>query len=59
MARSLGDSVRNGAIEHQGKLPYYKALAGAVMANKQGSRGGSCTTYYQHMTQKLYDYITT
>lgn len=46
MTRSLGDTVRNGAIEHNGKLPYYKALAGSVMANKQGSRGGACTTYY-------------
>lgn len=28
------------------KLPYYKALAGAVNANIQAGRGGACTTYY-------------
>jgi ribonucleotide reductase alpha subunit len=44
--RTLGDSVRNGSIMHQGKLPYFRSLAGAVGANKQGSRGGACTTYY-------------
>lgn len=44
--RSIGDPVRGGAITHQGKLPYYKALAGAVNANIQAGRGGACTTYY-------------
>lgn len=44
--RSIGDSVRGGGITHQGKLPYYKALAGAVNANVQAGRGGACTTYY-------------
>jgi len=48
--RSLGDPVRNGAILHQGKLPYYQALAGAVTAQLQNGRGGACTTYYS-----LYD----
>jgi ribonucleoside-diphosphate reductase alpha chain len=28
--RSLGDPVNGGLIKHQGKLPYYKALDGAV-----------------------------
>lgn len=44
--RSVGDSIKNGAIEHQGKLPYYNSLAGAVKANLQGGRGGACTTHY-------------
>lgn len=43
--RSLGDSVRNGAIKHQGKLPYLRALDGAVHANLQSGRGGACTVY--------------
>lgn len=45
-SRSIGDSVGNGRLEHQGKLPYYKALAGAIKANLQAGRGGACTTYY-------------
>uniref|UniRef100_A0A6C0JVP5 ribonucleoside-diphosphate reductase n=1 Tax=viral metagenome TaxID=1070528 RepID=A0A6C0JVP5_9ZZZZ len=44
--RSVGDSVKNGAIEHQGKLPYFNSLAGAVKANLQGGRGGACTSHY-------------
>lgn len=44
--RSIGDPVRNGVISHSGKLPYYKSLGGAVNANKQGGRGGACTTHY-------------
>lgn len=44
--RSLNDPVRGGLIEHQGKLPYFKSLAGAVKANLQAGRGGACTTYY-------------
>jgi len=45
-ARSLGNPVRGGAIIHQGKLPYYRALVGAIKANQQNGRGGACTTYY-------------
>jgi ribonucleoside-diphosphate reductase alpha chain len=44
--RSIGDSVRNGLLEHGGRLPYYNALAGAVKANIQAGRGGACTTYF-------------
>ena len=44
--RSVGDGVRNGSITHQGKLPYFKSLAGAIKANLQGGRGGACTTYF-------------
>jgi ribonucleoside-diphosphate reductase alpha chain len=44
--RSVGDPVRGGAIEHQGKLPYYRSLVGAIKANLQNGRGGAATTYY-------------
>lgn len=44
--RSITDGVRNGAIKHQGKLPYYRALVGMVEANMQNGRGGAATTFY-------------
>lgn len=44
--RSIGDPIRAGLIEHQGKLPYYQSLAKATKANIQAGRGGACTTYY-------------
>jgi ribonucleoside-diphosphate reductase alpha chain len=44
--RSLGDPVRNGLIQHQGKLPYYRAMVGAIGANLQNGRGGAATIYY-------------
>lgn len=33
--RSIGDPVRNGAVVHQGKLPYLRMIQSAVHANKQ------------------------
>jgi len=44
--RSIEDSVRNGSIIHQGKLPYYRSLEKAVAANVQSGRGGAATTYF-------------
>lgn len=44
--RSIGDPVRGGAILHQGRLPYYRSLVGAVKANLQNGRGGAATTHY-------------
>jgi ribonucleoside-diphosphate reductase alpha chain len=44
--RSLGDPVRGGLIVHQGKLPYYRAMVGAIGANLQNGRGGASTVYY-------------
>lgn len=44
--RSLGDPVRGGIIKHQGRLPYYRSLVGAVKANLQNGRGGAATAYY-------------
>lgn len=46
VTRSVGDPIRGGAIKHQGRYNYYKALAGAVKANLQNGRGGACTTYF-------------
>ena len=45
MTRSIGDPVRNGAIVHQGKMPYWRHEETAVVANTQGGRGGSETTF--------------
>lgn len=44
--RSIGNKVRNGAINHQGRLPYYRSLVSAVKANLQNGRGGACTTFF-------------
>ncbi len=44
--RSVNDPVRGGAIRHQGKLPYYRALVAEVKCNLQNGRGGACTTYF-------------
>lgn len=53
--RSVGDPVRGGAIEHQGKLPYYRSLDGAVHANLQAGRGGACTTYFSAFDPEVND----
>ncbi len=45
-SRSIGDPVRGGAIEHQGKLPYARSYVGALGANLQNGRGGAGTLYY-------------
>lgn len=44
--RSLNDPVRGGLIAHQGKIPYYRALVGAINANLQNGRGGAATEHY-------------
>jgi ribonucleoside-diphosphate reductase alpha chain len=44
--RSLGDEIRGGLIQHQGKLPYYRSMVGAIGANLQNGRGGASTVYY-------------
>lgn len=44
--RSIGDAVRGGVIQHQGKLPYYRAMVGAIGANLQNGRGGASTVHY-------------
>ena len=44
--RSLGDPVRGGVIQHQGKLPYYRYLVAAVHSSLQNGRGGAATMHY-------------
>lgn len=44
--RSLHDPVRNGSINHLGKLGYYRSLVAAVKSNLQNGRGGAATTHY-------------
>ena len=44
--RSIDDPVRGGVIQHQGKLPYYRAMVGAIGANLQNGRGGASTVHY-------------
>ncbi|MEO7031412.1 MAG: ribonucleotide reductase N-terminal alpha domain-containing protein, partial [Herbaspirillum sp.] len=44
--RSQNDPVRGGAIRHQGKLPYLRAVAAEVKSNLQNGRGGACTSYF-------------
>ena len=53
--RSVGDPVHGGVIEHQGKLPYYRSLDGAVHANLQAGRGGACTTYFSAFDPEVKD----
>lgn len=45
-SRNFGENVRNGAILHNGKLPYWRSIAGDVKANMQSGRAGACTGYY-------------
>lgn len=45
-SRNIGEDVREGAIAHNGKLPYFKGVAGNVKANMQSGRAGACTGYY-------------
>jgi ribonucleoside-diphosphate reductase alpha chain len=55
--RSVGDSVRSGAIKHMGKLPYYRSLQGAVQANMQAGRGGAATVYYTCYDPEVLDLL--
>ena len=44
--RSLKEPIRKGSIEHQGKIPYYKAIVAMTGANLQNGRGGAATVHY-------------
>ena len=46
VTRSINQPIRGGIIQHQGKLPYYRALVGAIGANLQNGRGGAATVTY-------------
>ena len=45
-ARSAGEKIKGGLIEHKGKSSYYKALVGAIKANLQNGRGGACVVTF-------------
>jgi ribonucleoside-diphosphate reductase alpha chain len=55
--RSRGDKVRQGAIQHQGKLPYYKVQQAAVSANLQSSRGGANTMHFSVLDPEIEDLL--
>lgn len=44
--RSIDDKIKGGVMMHMGKLPYMRAAAAAVNANRQNSRGGAATEYF-------------
>lgn len=56
-SRSLGDPVRNGAITHTGKIPYYRYLEGAVKSTKQSTRGGSSTMHFTILDPEIEDLV--
>ena len=55
--RSLGAAVRGGAIQHTGKIPYYRYAAAAVKSSMQNSRGGALTMYYPFTDPELFDLL--
>lgn len=46
-SRSIGETVRGGAIEHQGKIPYLRAERAMVKCNLQNGRGGALNVTWQ------------
>lgn len=56
-SRSKGDKVRQGAIQHMGKLPYYKVQQAVVAANLQSSRGGANTMHFNVLDPELFDLL--
>lgn len=55
--RSIGDSVKNGTIVHQGKLPYFRGVGTTVNENRQGARGGASTQYVGIFDPEIIDII--
>jgi ribonucleoside-diphosphate reductase alpha subunit len=55
--RSKGDKVRQGAIQHMGKLPYYKVQERVVAANLQSSRGGANTMHFNVLDPEIFDLL--
>lgn len=56
-SRSKGDKVRGGAVQHQGKLPYYRVQQAVVGANLQSSRGGANTMHFNVLDPELMDLL--
>lgn len=44
--RSIGDPVRGGLIQHQGRLPYLNSVGKATRANLQNGRGGAGNIFF-------------
>lgn len=55
--RSKGSKVRQGAVVHQGKLPYYKVSQSVVGANLQSSRGGAMTMHFNCLDPEIMDLL--
>lgn len=55
--RSKGDPVRQGTVQHQGKLPYYRMTQAAVAANMQQGRGGSATMHFNALDPEIEDLL--
>lgn len=51
--RSPKDPVKQGTIEHQGKMHYYRYLDRSVKANKQHARGGSATVTFSSLDPEI------
>lgn len=45
-SRSINDSVRQGTVQHMGKLGYYRGIDAGVKENRQSTRGGSATVSF-------------
>lgn len=43
--RTLGDSVRSGAILHEGKFGYFRAVSSTAVSSKQAGRSGAVTGF--------------
>ena len=54
-ARSIGDSVKGGAVRHIGKIPLYRQIESAVNAMRQQSRGGAATVHFTCLDPEVED----
>lgn len=57
ITRSFGDSIRQGTIRHQGKIPYYKVQERSVLANVQASRGGANTMHFTVLDPEYFELV--
>lgn len=54
-SRSIGDSVKGGAVRHIGKIPLYRQIESAVNAMRQQSRGGAATIHFTCLDPEVED----
>lgn len=55
--RALGDSIRNGEVEHTGIIPYIQTYEKLVKETQQHSRGGSATCFLPFWHLQINDFI--